>query len=137
MASLNREEASDLANLLIGYCAQKPLQFRHSYNRAWIDVPSNEPIEMTQLDRYRIKPEGPKLRPWKPREVPIGALLREKNMLLGGPSHPMLIIGVDSEGVLHGPKHHWTFADIFSDGEWAWPREARPTVWLPCGVEET
>ncbi len=47
----------------------------------WIELPqSEEPFWHWQDSDYRIKPE-PELRPWKPEEVPVGALLRSTQLL--------------------------------------------------------
>lgn len=68
---------------------------------------------------YDIKPE-PKLRPWKPEEVPLGAWMR----------------GIDSD------NQRWMLTNSMSEDrrrEWLLHNQHSidcGKIWLPCGVEE-
>ncbi len=46
---------------------------------------------------YRIKPE-PKLRAWKPEEVPIGAIVRHNAPIGGNDTARYTIVGIEPEG---------------------------------------
>lgn len=82
---------------------------------------------------WRIKPEK-KLRPWKPEEVPVGAMFRPKS---SGRSWVMQIAGIN-----------WAYSDgakIYFNGGSTTPQrifemDEHSTdggkTWHPCGVEE-
>jgi hypothetical protein len=73
---------------------------------------------------YRIKPE-PKIRPWEPEEVPLGALYRLKANDHGG------------KWVIINEPSRETVLQLFYGGEWCWPHEQYDNVWRPCGVVES
>ncbi len=149
MTTIDRIYATALAAVLAAYSAGKQLQFRHAYNQSWIDVPEGEHMQLSQLDRYRIKPEA-KLRPWKPREVPIGAVVRPLDKRHVG----LYLIGsvktgkADTEDA--GEALVWLFGHnveqcgrtLLNNFEWQWPAQihafgGNPPAWNPCGVEES
>jgi hypothetical protein len=74
----------------------------------------------------------PKLRPWKPEEVPVGAVLRWKNM----PLKRVLITGTDGEhvfGAFTYSLNKATHAEVFEKYEHS---NDGGKTWLPCGVME-
>ena len=94
---------------------------------------SNEPLP------HRPKPKEKKLRPWKPEEVPVGALVRR----IGINDTRALILGLDEvdgrldAGILWPGRNGIQIRDSFeacllinehsTDGG---------KTWKPCGVEE-
>jgi hypothetical protein len=94
----------------------------------WRDWPLEEDCWfMSPASLYRVKPE-PRLRPWKPEEVPVGALLR----LTAKTCDRFLIVGFDLGRIKYGQWHdlpdemlrHYEHS---LDGG---------NTWKPCGVEE-
>lgn len=91
-------------------------------------------IDEIRNRKFRIKPE-PKLRSWKPEEVPVGRLIRWK---AGNSVYVIISVFLNNEikcvGIMHedGFKRYGldTLADYCEyslDGG---------KTWLPCGVEE-
>lgn len=82
---------------------------------------------------YRIKPE-PKLRPWKPEEVPVGALVRRKCYRF---AHN-LIISRDDGGAFGFIEDNtglkWIDKGLHGDFEFS---TDGGKTWKPCGVEES
>lgn len=84
---------------------------------------------------YRIKPE-PKLRPWRPEEVPVGAFFKLK---LSSPNCWIRIpLLVNSEGIwfFHTAETkplNYVFDEIMR--EYLYTVDGGKT-WLPCGVQE-
>lgn len=72
----------------------------------------------------------PQLRPWRPEEVPVGALIRVRNPIA---STRHLIVSVDDEGIDAGRHFHGSH-------EWAAEHCLHSLdggkTWLPCGVME-
>ena len=55
----------------------RPIQFKCP-DMEWKDGDENEDVTFVfSADQYRIKPES-KLRPWRPEEVPVGALIADE-----------------------------------------------------------
>lgn len=80
---------------------------------------------------YRIKPE-PKLRPWKPDEVPVGALIRIKNsnwltIISGRNKHEISTPTLSGPNECHSLDYALRHLEHSTDGG---------KTWLPCGVEE-
>lgn len=94
--------------------------------------PANRaPHSESDLARYRIRPK-PTLRPWKPEEVPVGALIRLRNRKT---IHSWLIVGFSSETnfLSFGQARDRSIRDLAGyehslDGG---------ATWKPCGVEES
>ena len=83
-------------------------------------------------ENYRIKPE-PKLRPWKPEEVPVGAIAKNKNM---GKPPCWIISGVASCGVYFGHPSKNEAASFKHCLETIEYSTDNGKTWKPCGVEE-
>jgi hypothetical protein len=115
--------------LITAYAVGKKLQYRRLGCDAWKDVPDREdPVFGDSGVEYRIKPE-PKLRPWKPEEVPVGALIRKKGAQLPG-----VITDVDGLDIFIGQSGSCTFHQALENCEYSmcWVNK----VWEPCGVED-
>jgi hypothetical protein len=70
---MTRERAKELLPIIQAYAEGKDVQVFDGCQ--WHDL--SKPSPAFEGLEYRIKPE-PKLRPWKPEEVPVGALIRHK-----------------------------------------------------------
>ena len=77
--------------------------------------------------KYRIKPE-PKLRPWKPEEVPVGAVFR-----YFGESHTYLIGSQNGHSVSLCGRGGQAISEMPTKGEHS---TDNGKTWKPCGVEE-
>ncbi len=78
---------------------------------------------------YRIKPE-PKLRPWRPEEVPVGALLknktnRDRTMIVGISVDTIYMFNESRRDYIHKLFTYWEHS--LDNGK----------TWLPCGVFES
>jgi len=98
--------------------------------------------------QWRVKPE-PKLRPWKPEEVPVGALLKRK--FWDKNKHPLVILGVDvsysntlPRAILSGQLYqdsyesHYFLSDLLTYnggcGDQNQYSVDHGKTWLPCGI---
>jgi hypothetical protein len=90
VGEMTREQWKERLPIIQAFVEGKEVQFqdKHGY---WMTIPGLNFDRHT--DRYRIKPE-PKLRPWKPEEVPVGGVIRRKS-----DGSRMLIINVFQSGV--------------------------------------
>lgn len=87
------------------------------------------PSSLSDPASYRIRPQ-PKLRPWKPEEVPVGAQLRARLSRARS-----LIVGVDSRQLYCGtPPTFCPLEMAFENFEHSLDGGK---TWLPCGVEES
>ena len=90
---MNREHWKAMLPAIQAFCEGKTVQARGKGRGQWLTIPSGfEPIFSDPGLELRIKPE-PKLRPWKPEEVPVGAVVRLKN----DPKVRSLIVGLDRD----------------------------------------
>ena len=87
--------------------------------------------------QFRLAPEPPqkKFRPWTPEEVPVGALITNKDWV-GKTYGRFSIAGCDAEGIIwmcRGRFGNATFDWLISEG-FSHSTDAGKT-WIPCGVE--
>lgn len=97
----------------------------------WVDSKADGIAVGVDFNAYRRKPE-PELRPWKPEEVPVGALFRTKRQ----PSLVSLILMKWDFGFTYSDasRIHQISFDAASDiGEHS---TDGGKTWKPCGVEE-
>jgi hypothetical protein len=81
---------------------------------------------------YRIAPE-PKLRPWKPEEVPVGAVFRWPQGLQKLRTR-FLITEVDECNVFFGSRYSTSFSEMVTlNGEHSIDGGK---TWAPCGILE-
>lgn len=126
---MTREDLKSLWPVLEAFKDGKTIQYL-SYGQ-WGDEDS---LTFSQAaGRYRIKPE-PKLRPWKPEEVPVGALVRPMTCI----ESRCLISGVDSSSI-DIPWRNWDEKELrFSSLLVGWEHSTdNGKTWHPCGVEES
>lgn len=122
------ERAKILLPLLQAFIANKKIEYRpKNVNCEWKHTTS--PCWALDSDEYRIAPD-PVFRPWKPEEVPVGAVVRPKNQSPDNKYRGM-ISHVDCDGYVHlmGSSAVRTPEDLFNRFE----TENRN----PCGVLET
>lgn len=100
------------------------------YNSGW-DKSICGPTEHSSPNLFRIRPK-PRLRPWKPEEVPVGALIRLRNRET---INSWLIVGfsADTGRIAFGTSGDREIGDLAdiehsTDGG---------RSWKPCGVEES
>lgn len=135
---MNREEAKQLLPIIEAYGKGSIIQTTHKGKDNWTDYPS-VPMsfdDSLRLD-YRIKPE-PKLRPWKPEEVPVaGFLIRfEKESMI---SASYLVIARDLQGVIVSNTSSYEPCLSKYSHEKLLTCEYSTDhgkTWLPCGVLE-
>lgn len=79
---------------------------------------------------YRIKPE-PKLRPWRPEEVPVGCLVR---LLSRDSEHNRyILVSINGSHMSFGMAGYQSLVDAFNSFEHS---TDGGKTWLPCGVME-
>lgn len=123
----------ELKPVILAWLNDKEIQFQVVGEFNWIDYGLSSPNFFNSSLNWRIKPEK-KLRPWKPEEVPVGAMFRPKS---SGRSWVMQIAGIN-----------WAYSDgakIYFNGGSTTPQrifemDEHSTdggkTWHPCGVEE-
>jgi len=104
---------------------------QHETNKIWYD--NHCPSFNFDNCTFRVKPE-PKLRPWKPKEVPMPCLLRTTNGQIR-----WLILAVSSVGIAtansqtSGNTCVVSFQDVCNHNEHS---TDGGKTWKPCGIEE-
>lgn len=126
---MNQQKAKDFLPLIKAWSEGKTLQFRESEHYNWNNIHSMEEKVLSKPDNYRIKPT-PTLRPWRPEEVPVGALIHGKawNVTERG-----MIIHVYSTKVSVAPRYEFDLKELFTDCEHS---TDGGKTWHPCGVVE-
>lgn len=126
---MNKSDAKDYMPLIQALHEGKTIQTNEGYG-IWYDL---ENVSFSYPpSSYRIKPE-PKLRPWKPEEVPVGAQIRQK-----GFNSRVLIFGVDENSgdalIFCSGKIDWATAKYLLEKDEHSTDNGK--TWKPCGVEE-
>lgn len=131
---MKQEHWKAMVPIILAYVEGKTVQFNTT--RGWEDY--DDFVFNDKPERYRIKPE-PKLRPWKPEEVPVGALIRFKKAnfphhILGRAMITGEIAGWITDSTLpnYGPNKY-TLETAFNDYEHS---VDGGKTWLLCGVSE-
>jgi hypothetical protein len=125
---MTRQEAKQLLPVIQAFADGKAVDYFNGETwSALHDRPSfTDPIEC-----YRIKPE-PKLRPWRPEEVPLGAWFRmcEGGWRLGmvAVAHSAVVIGVTAT------RQEAVSFEVLRD-QYEHSIDGGKT-WLPCGIME-
>ena len=116
--------AKKLLPIITAFAEGKRIQFNgKNIYKNWTDV--EDPVFSSNFE-YRVKPTS-KLRPWKPEEVPVGAVVRHKKtglrMLIEGNNNDVVVMraGDYSMELL---LENWMYSVDFG------------RTWLPCGVME-
>lgn len=116
------------------------VKYRNNPTDKWESYMGGNPIFYT--DAHEWRPAKPKqLRPWKPEEVPVGAITRVK----GDTSSKQMILWASSDGDsnvevclsstkgLRGFGMDMSLATLLNVYEHS---TDKGVTWLPCGVEE-
>src|SRR5688572_1630561 len=102
----------------------KTIQYQGLSNEWWDSNPfRNSPAVCDKPERYRIKPE-PKVRPYKPYEVPLGTAVVKK----GHTTTRAILTAVSDFTVLVDGSGWKSFIELLEG--WEFPEG------MPCGVEE-
>lgn len=134
---MTREQAKALLPIIQAWAEGKTIQHL-SDSHTWHDGDMYFDFSDSS-NRYRIKPT-PTLRPWRPKEVPVGALVRyrkeRKEELTGMRGFEMaLIVGVSGHRILlpAGLSCNFAFNTMLLNCEHSLDNGK---TWLPCGVME-
>ena len=122
---MKQHEAKQFLPIIHAWADGKTIQMRCGTEdwRDCVDVGLTQPAS-----DYRIKPE-PNLRPWKPEEVPVGALLQGKGREHGWRA----VISYASGNIVKGEGISLTLDSVFT---WHEHSLDGGKTWLPCGVME-
>lgn len=124
--TINQHNASQYAEVLRWLAEDGVVERIAHYSGCRVAVDMSVIDPQYPPEDYRRKPKL-SLRPWKPEEVPVGAVVRSK----GGVARTVIVRQYSNswatdEGVLP--------LSSFDGCEWKWPQEP-DTAWRPCGVE--
>ena len=126
---MTRETAKAWLPILQAYAEGKEIQNLSCDEKAWQTI--NVPFFNCEPSDYRIKPT-PKLRPWKPEEVPSDLWIRAQERYRDA-EYRWRIVAVFSDGVhLGGGGMAITFASLLERYECSRVN----AYWLPCGILE-
>lgn len=135
-----KRDPFQLKDIIDAVVAGKQIQYKDiNNNYDWRDCVMSGSFMQDNRCEYRIKPE-PKLRAWKPEEVPVGALLRFTDDDSG--KLPSLICDISRSGKVTylacGSIMTIELSSMVSPG-WLHCEHSLDygKTWLPCGVQET
>ena len=106
-------------------------QIQYNNGDGWSDCHMAGTFMMDVTCEYRIKP-SPRLRPWKPEEVPVGAAYRSAS----NPLRRQIILGTTSMDVTVACLNENKISEIALEDfvKYEYSLDHGKT-WLPCGVE--
>lgn len=111
----------------------KPIEYTGDPTNHWTKFRGEEPPHFnTPIWHWRPAPE-PKLRPWKPEEVPLDAWYRGKNGIAFRIAFADLGESAIAKTVANANGGHVTLDHVFK--EWTHSTDGGKT-WAPCGVME-
>ena len=131
---MKQHEAKQFIPIIQAWADGKTIQWRETPTSSqWHDYSNKGSCNFSgSADEYRIKPE-PKLRAWKPEEVPVGALYKWQN-------HVAVILSVADGQKLcfldRCGKITWNFLDAGVMCEESKHSLDGGKTWFPCGVME-
>lgn len=127
---MKQSEAKDFLPLIQAWAEGKTLQY--NTGRCWIDLEYST-FSHSASD-YRIKPE-PKLRPWRPEEVPVRALARSKARASEVNAWMIVevIVGISQTNIYLGHGHCYSPEELSARYEHSLDHGK---TWQPCGVLE-
>lgn len=134
MIKIPKDHVTHLLSYLTAWADNKEVQVRWENDPNWHTV--GQEFEFLEGMAIRIKPI-PKLRPWKPEEVPVGAILRDNNVKFGEPAK-VLIIAVRGAWVhFMNPQNAKLDEKLCDEFNPNWEHSLdHGKTWLPCGVKE-
>lgn len=130
------QKAKELLPIIQAFAEGKTIQFKFPGVLPWLEQDKENPdLQFGDFYEYRIKPE-PKLRPWKPEEVPVGSLIRRKHcwparwVIVCGTASGLGWFGMDGKFIFKN------FDSLLSEFENYEHSTDGGKTWKPCGVEE-
>lgn len=132
------QRAKELLPIIQAFAEGKTVQLKLSSWDDWKDYA--DPNFSQHSSCYRIKPEEPTFRPWKPEEVPVGALIKWKNGSLNAYlGRPMLILCYNQQKA--GIQFYDGLGYLNSHDLLGCLKSCEHSLdggktWLPCGVLE-
>lgn len=132
---MTREQWKERLPVIQAWVEGKTIQFQFQVqgitNYYWFDLEANSPPNFGEQHlRWRIKPE-PKLRPWKPEEVPVGSLIRQ--LKRDSEHNRYMLSSVNGDSIHWGQYGYTSLSEALNVCEYS-PDHGK--TWLPCGVEE-
>ena len=129
---MTKQNAKEFLHLVQALADGKTIQAKaQSMAGGWYDyLPETDFYFDLKPDQYRIKPE-PKLRPWRPEEVPVGALYRGKQW--SKDERGLIVHSTGNVFNVGGISEDFTTQYAAKNGECSLDRGA---TWHPCGVME-
>jgi hypothetical protein len=129
---MTRQEAKELLPVIQAFADGKEVEYNLDGKSHWVRLISSSFGEGASA--YRIKPE-PKLRPWRPEEVPVGAVFRYKNNPDAG-RWQIVAMARGEEAFLCGGARYSEDGGIllsmaFDQGEFS---TDFGRTWSPCGI---
>jgi hypothetical protein len=122
---MTREQAAQMWTIIKAFGEGKVIEVNNNYS-GWIET--HDPQFNEAPVNYRIK-SGPHLRPWKPEEVPVGSIVRDKS----GKDLWLIIWSEQTSIGMGGGKIHYSPRSIMEQCEYSLDHGK---TWLPCGIEE-
>lgn len=119
-------EAKQFLPLIQAWSEGKEIQMFGYSENDWIDC--TEVAFCDPPSKYRIKPT-PRLRPWRPEEVPLGAIARRKD----NPAQRTILVGISEKGIYGALLCASRTEDVMNLYEHSTDGGKN---WLPCGVME-
>lgn len=124
---MTKERAKELLPIITAFAEGKEIEGQYGDEKYWISA--QQPLWNENV-KYRIKPT-PTYRPWKPEEVPVGAILRSK---VTGVNAKWLIVYCALEGISVGSGNtvfmHETIFERYEHST------DNGKTWHPCGIQE-
>ena len=126
---MNLEHAKKIKTFFDAWVAGIPIEYNTGDGRWSLVEPHDCLIWEMDFTCYRIKPT-PTLRPWRPEEVPVGALIRYRQESMNG---VFLITASSCNGVGYGRDEGVSFEKLAALYDYSLNRGL---TWLSCGVME-
>lgn len=120
-------QAKDYLPFVQAVAEGKTIQYRHP-SLSWCDLSMDDNITNYLIEFLRVKPY-PTYRPWKPEEVPVGALIHRKDR-----KWTSLVLGICDGKILlcfYNRIESYSFTSLLEATEHS-PDHGK--TWLPCGV---
>lgn len=128
---MNKENAKEYLPLVQAMAEGKVIEMCDDKYENWVTL--SELNFTGPSSQYRIK-QSPSLRPWKPKEVPVGALMKRINEQLPN-FNRWMIGGVDNQMLYLALPYLENNGQSFETAVKDWVHSTdQGKTWLPCGV---
>lgn len=132
---MTSQRAKELLPIITAFAEGKTIQTSYNPNESdWSDLTDKSDVEFSNDLHYRIKPT-PTLRPWRPEEVPVGALLRHRTVTFMH-SPVTMILSVRGDWIGFVCAETFKLTDMLCENinkSYEHSLDHGKT-WLPCGV---